>query len=86
MFLFNMILPCSVKLHLFQLSHRFFKLQDLSQKVITVALCRFGLHNMNNILIDVEIKVCAGNNFSIIVNSMHFVLVRQKDRPVQIFA
>ena len=25
-------------------------LQNLSQKVITVTLCRFGLHNMNNIL------------------------------------
>jgi hypothetical protein len=41
--------------------------------------------NTKHYLIDVEIKVRTGNNFSITVNGMHFVLVRQKDRPAQIF-
>ncbi len=39
---------------------------------------------MAHYLLNVEIKVCTGNNLSIIVNCMHFVLVRHQDRPVQI--
>lgn len=44
-------------------------------------------HRKENLhyLINVEIKVCTGYNFPITVNCMHFVLVRHKDRPVQMF-